>query len=283
MRRISYLLFFILFVIIKLSAQEKEEDSTPFYFGQPDSTFSLIRESPITIDLDDEKDDEEEKDDSKKKKRKKNVFYGVKTKKGFTRRGYGNNVTLELFHYLKQPPKETDPYVPEIFWYDTKQRKIKSSQGFDPGKGYLLHGPYKVLVGDQVVEEGIFYYGMKNGRWTKYDKDGILLNKRKYHKGWPKESLVKFYGSENKKLKEVIPIVYGQKDGEYYYFFENGMVAIKGEYKEDVKVGRWTEFYPFLNRRKKEIVYPPDPYDTDTKPYINREWNRRGQVVYERK
>ena len=191
-------------------------------------------------------------------------------------------MTLELFHYLKQPPKEIDPYVPEIYWYDTKQRKIRSSRNFDPKKGYILHGSYQVLNGNQVVEDGIFYYGMKNGRWTKYNKDGILLDKRKYYKGWPKESLVKFYDSDSKKLKEIIPIVFGQKDGEYYYFYENGMMAIKGEYKEDAKVGRWTEFYPFLNRRKKEIVYPSDPYDTETQSYISKEWNRRGQLVYER-
>lgn len=275
------LLFFYLLFVFHLFAQDKEEDSTPFYFGEPDSTFSLIRESPITINLDEE-EEEEEKDEKKKKKRKKKVFYGVKTKKGFTRRGYGKDVTLELFHYLRQPPAEINPYVPEIYWYDTKQRKVRSGREFDPTKGYILHGTYQELVGDQVTQDGIFYYGMKHGRWTKFNEDGILLDKRKYYKGWPKESLVKFYSNDEKKLKEVIPIVYEEKDGEYYFFHENGSVAIKGEYKNGVKVGRWTEFYPFLNRRKKEIVYPSDPYDTETKPYINREWNRRGQQVYEK-
>ena len=83
MRRVFYLLFFVLLTMHKLIAQEKKEDATPFYFGEPDSTFSLIRESPITINL--EEEEEEEKDEKKKKKRKKKVFYGVKTKKGFTR------------------------------------------------------------------------------------------------------------------------------------------------------------------------------------------------------
>ncbi len=274
-----FFLIVLLLIFSRLKAQDEGEE-TNLYFGQPDSTFSLIRESPITINLDEE--EEEEDEEKKEKKPKKKVFYGVKTKKGFTRRGYGNNVTLELFYYLKQAPTEVDPYVPEIFWYDVTQKKIRSAREFDPRKGYILHGPYKVLVGNNLVEDGIFYYGMKHGRWTNYDKEGILLNKEKYYKGWPKESKVKYYANDQTKLKEIIPLVYGEKQGDYYYFHENGMIALKGEYKEGEKVGRWTEFYPFLNRRKKEIVYPSSPYDKTTKPYISREWNRRGQVVYQR-
>ena len=249
---------------------------------KPDSAFSLTRKSPVVIDFDQEEEEEEDKDE-KKDKRKKNVFYGIKTKKGFTRRGFGKNLTLELFHYLKEPPQELDPFVPEIYWYDKSQRKVKATQGFDPRKGYVLHGPYKVLIDDNIVEEGIFYNGMKHGRWTKYDRSGILTDKRKYNKGWPKESVVTYYGQDREKLKEIIPIVYDKKNGDYFFFHENGSVAIKGEYKNDVKVGRWIEFYPFLDRRKKEIMYPTDPYDDETEPYINREWNKRGQTVYERK
>ena len=140
-----------------------------------------------------------------------------------------------------------------------------------------------MLVGNELVEEGIFYFGMKHGRWTKFTKDGILLDKTKYYKGWPKESKVRFYANDQTKLKEIIPMVFGEKQGDYYFFHENGMIAITGKFKEGEKVGRWSEYYPFLNRRKKEITYPSDPFDKSTKPYINREWNRRGQLVYERK
>lgn len=277
-------ILFFLFVLFSAKAwpQSASQDIERFNFGQPDSTFSLIREAPITIDFEEEEEEaEKEKKKSSKKKRKKKVFYGVKTKKGFTRRGYGNNVTLDLFYYLKQPPKQIDPYIQDIYWYDTKQKKIKSTS-FDPRKGYILHGPYKQLAGDEVVEEGIFYFGTKHGRWTQFSKDGTLLDKRKYHKGWPKDAIVKFYDADQKKLKEVIPVVYDVKEGDYYYFHENGMIAIRGTYKENKKVGRWVEYYPFLNRAKKEIIYPSNPYE-ETPPYINREWNRRGQVVYQKK
>lgn len=280
----KYNLFFLFFFFAaKVFSQSASQDVERFNFGQPDSTFSLIRQKPITIDFEEEEAEAEEDDKKeKKKKRKRKVFYGVKTKKGFTRRGYGRNVTLELFYYLKHPPKETDPYVQDIYWYDTRERKVKTSATFDPRRGYILHGPYKQLVGEDLVEQGIFYFGKKHGRWTEFNRNGTLINKRKYNKGWPKDAILKFYDREQEKLKEVIPVVYGVKSGDYYFFHENGSIAIRGAYEEDVKVGRWREYYPFLNRVKKEIVYPSDPYDKKTKPYINREWNRRGQVVYQK-
>lgn len=283
MRRVLFLFFCLLTLSFAAFSQEEVAEKQFNLGDKPDSAFSLTRKSPVVIDFEQEEEPEDKEEKKEKKKRKKNVFYGIKTKKGFTRRGFGKNLTLELFHYLKEPPSELDPFVPEVYWYDKSQRKVKSTQGFDPRQGYILHGPYRVLIDDNVVEEGIFYMGMKHGRWTKYDRDGTLLDKRKYIKGWPKESVLKYYDQDRTKLKEIIPIVYDEKNGDYFLFHENGTVAIKGTYEEGVKVGRWTEFYPFLNRRKKEIIYPSDPYDKETKPYINREWNKRGQTVYERK
>ncbi len=205
----------------------------------------------------------------------------MKTKKGFTRTGYGDNVTVEIFHYLKDYQKP-DPYVPEIYWYDFKRKTIRNTGQVDPKHGAILHGPYKKMIGDQVIEEGIFYVGTKHGRWTRYDKNDVLIDKRKYYKGWPKESLVRYYENDPKHLKEVVPVQYGKKEGTYYYFHENGSVAVKGAYDNDVRVGAWTEYYDFRNRHKKEVQYTKDPYDQDFKPFISREWNRQGQLVYER-
>jgi antitoxin component YwqK of YwqJK toxin-antitoxin module len=248
--------------------------------GDADKDFSLIRESPLTVDLEREKELAEDQNKDKKKKRKKKVFYGVKTRKGFTRRGVGDRVEVEIFYYLKES-QAPDPYVPEVWWYERGKKTVRST-GFDPKRGVMLHGPYKRLVGEQIVEEGIFYLGAKHGRWTEYDRNNVLLDKRKYYKGWPKESLVRYYDVDKKKLKEVIPIRFGEKEGTYMYFHENGTVGIRGKYEEDVKVGVWTEYYPFRRRRKKEIQYREDPWDEAFKAYISREWNRRGQLVYER-
>jgi antitoxin component YwqK of YwqJK toxin-antitoxin module len=254
-----------------------EEDFEPI--GAADEDFTLIRESPLTVDLEREKEMADDLKKDKKKKRKRKVFYGIKTRKGFTRRGVGERVEVEVFHYLKEP-QAPNPYVPSIYWYETKKRTIRST-GFDPQRGVLLHGPYKRMIGEQIVEEGIYYLGAKHGRWTVYDRNDILVDKRKYYKGWPKESLVRFHDTDRKKLKEVVPIRFGQKEGTYYYFHENGQVGIRGEYREDVKVGKWTEYYPFRTRRKKEVQYTNDPWSDDFLPYISREWNRRGSLVYE--
>ena len=74
-----------------------------------------------------------------------------------------------------------------------------------------MHGPYKRMVGEQIIEEGIYYKGTKHGRWTEYDRHDILVDKRKYYKGWQKESKVKYYDDKQTKLKEVVPILYGKR------------------------------------------------------------------------
>lgn len=293
----SYKISLLGFLLISISSlvyaqgvlntlEENERDSTEFdIFGNTEDGFSLINEMPLTLNMEREMELVEEAKEARKqkeKRRKRKVFYGLKTKKGFTRRGIGDKMEVEIFHYLKVPP-EVDPYVPEIWWYDFTRKRIRNSGEIEDRRGVILHGPYKRIVGEQVVEEGIFYKGAKHGRWTKYDGNDILVDKQKYYKGWPKESKVRYYDDKQTKLKEVLPIVYGKKEGIYYYFHENGTVAIRGEYKEDVKVGKWTEYYPFMRRRKKEIQYPSDPYDRAYQPFISREWDRSNKVVYEAK
>ncbi len=268
-------------------AQEIDEtDTTEFnIFGEVEDGFSLIDEKPLTLNMERELELSEQAKDAtkrKEKRRNKKVFYGLKTKKSFARRGVGENVELEVFHYLKEY-KETDPYVPEIYWFDFTRKRIRNSGTIEDKRGVILHGPYKKFVGEQLVEEGLFYKGTKNGRWTRYDRNDMLVDKRKYYHGWPKDSKVRYYDDKQTKLKEVIPIVFGKKDGTYYYFHENGTVAVKGEYKEDVKVGKWTEYYPFMSRRKKEIQYPADPYDITYSPFISKEWDRSNKLVYEAK
>lgn len=235
--------------------------------------------TPITINL--EEKEEDEKPEKKSKKPKKNFYYGLKTKKGFTRKGAGANSTLELFNYLKKPVKP-DPYVRDIYYYDFQRKQIRKTRNYKPENGVLLHGPYKKKIGEVVVEEGIFFRGTKHGRWTRYDKKEILVNKEKYYKGWPKESLVSFYDKERTKIKEIIPVEYGKKEGYYFYFFPNGTIAVSGEYEYDNKVGKWSLFYANRRGRKeREIQYRTDPFDDEFKPYILREWNSKGQQVFD--
>lgn len=233
--------------------------------------------TPLTVSL----DKKEDYVAPKKKKPKKNVYYGIKTKKGFARKAAGASIDLELFYYLKVPQK-TDTYVRDIYWYDFDRKQIRKTRTFDPNKGVLLHGPYTKKRDDIIIEQGIFYIGTKHGRWIRKDKNDILIDKEEYYKGWPQESLVSFYDKERAKIKEIIPIEYGEKEGNYYYFFENSTIAISGEYHLDERIGKWSEFY--VNRRgrkKREVQYPQDPYDKDFQPYIVKEWNTKGQVIYD--
>lgn len=261
------LLCFILCVTC-CSAWGQEEE------GFPDDRFTV--DTPVTLDFGQE---EEQVETGKKKKPKKKVFYGIKTRKGFTKKGYGNRITYELFYYLKKSEKP-QTFVRDIYWYDFTRKEIRRTATFDPAKGVLLHGPYERKQGDVLLEKGIFYKGTKHGRWMKYNRDSTLTDKEKYYKGWPKESTVSYYDpTERKKMKEIIPIEYGEREGYYYRFHENGKIAVAGEYKWDQPVGDWIENYPD-GKRKRILAYPKEAYDKTVTPYIKVEWNRQGKEIY---
>lgn len=215
---------------------------------------------------------------SKKKKPRKKVYYGVKTKKGFTRKGFGDKITVELFYYLKRSEKP-NTFVRDIYWYDFTRREIRRTSNFDPEKGVLLHGPYKKMQGEVVLEEGIYFKGTKHGRWMKYDRDHILDDKEKYYKGWPKESLVTHYDPlERKKVKEIIPIEFHEREGYYYLFHENGKIAVVGEYQWGERVGDWVENFED-GKRKKILTFPSEPFQ-DIRPYVKKEFNEQGREIY---
>ena len=246
MRRIYFILLLGLFAFLPALAQEGDQEEE--IIEEPiDERFTI--DTPVTLDFEEEEEKEEPK--KKKKKVKKKVFYGIKTRKGFTRKGQGNRVTYELFYVLKKPEKP-QTFVRDIYWYDYTRKEVRKSERFDPEKGVLLHGPYEKRLGDVVVAKGIFYKGTKHGRWMYYKSDSTLENKEKYFRGWPKESVVSYYDAERKKMKEITPIEWGERDGYYYQFFENGQIAISGEYHWDQRVGDWTEYYP--NKRRKRII-----------------------------
>ena len=238
---------------------------------------------PLTVNLEAEEEEEEEKVKKKEKKQKKNVFFDVKTKKGFSRKGSGNKTVTELFRYMKKY-EEPNPYVRDVYWYDTKRKQIRTTHNIDPKKALVLHGPYKKMSDEgEVLEQGMFYKGTKHGRWTRYDRKETLLDKEKYTRGWPRESEITYYDKgERKKVQEVIPVEYGAEEGYYFYFHPGGRVAVEGEYRDGHKVGYWTEYYDYEKRAKKQIKYPDDPYD-ETPPFITKEWSPEGQLVYERK
>jgi antitoxin component YwqK of YwqJK toxin-antitoxin module len=258
----------ILPVLVALSlpalAQAEEGDQL-FSIDTPASLAFIREEDPLAT--------------PKTRKPRKNVFYGVKTRKGFTRKGTGDRVTYELFYYLRKP-ETISTLVRDIYYYDFARRELMRTSRFDPKKGVLVHGPYQKIQNGVVLESGIFYKGLKHGRWMKYSRDSVLIDKEKYFMGWPKESLISYWDPvEKKKPKEIIPIEFGQREGNYYLFHENGQVAVTGEYKWNEKVGDWYEYYP-SGRRKRVIAYPREPFQKNFQPYIKTEWNEKGQEIY---
>jgi antitoxin component YwqK of YwqJK toxin-antitoxin module len=267
--RLLYILCFLLASPFFIAAQEQQEEPS-----NPEQRFTV--DTPVSLDFEKE---EEPINTGKKKKVKKKVFYGIKTKKGFTRKGYGNRVTYELFYYLKKS-QAPQSFARDIYWYDYIRKEIRKTSTFDPSKGVLLHGPYEKRQGDLVIQKGIFFKGSKHGRWLTYNKDSVLTDKEKYYKGWPKESEVVYYDPhERKKMKEIVPVEYGEKEGYYFRFYENGQVAVTGEYRWDQRVGDWTEYYP-NSKRKKIIAYQKEAFDEAIRPFVKVEWNDKGKEIY---
>ncbi|NMM49761.1 toxin-antitoxin system YwqK family antitoxin [Marinigracilibium pacificum] len=260
--------------------------TTSFLAFSQDTEYSVISSDvPESVNLEiGTNDDEEDEEVKLKEKKKKKEFYGIKTRKMFTKRGVGQKVVYEKFYLLKV--NETpNKYVRDIHYYSYDERKIKvtTPDKYDPELGPLLHGPYRQFNTEHTLMEGIFYKGMKHGRWETYGKMYdyyVLKDKEKYFRGWPKNSYASYYDADRKKLKEVIPIEYGEKEGYYYYFHENGLVAVVGEYENGEKVGVWTEFYE-RRRRKRQMQYRDNPYDNDFIPYVLKEWDERGKVIFE--
>ncbi|WP_133555985.1 toxin-antitoxin system YwqK family antitoxin [Algoriphagus boseongensis] len=260
-------------------AQKNDQDKK----SDPDSTgvvssALLPTVAPLLL-FDEEKEKEEKKE--KKKKARKNIWFDVKTQRGFTRREIRGQSYFEYFNYT-DAERMPNPYIRDIYWYDPSEKAIRT-EGYTPGNGYLLHGPYERLVNETVVESGMFYYGMKHKTWMVFDSNNVLQDKSHFAEGWPRESTVTYYNRASKSIEEIIPVQYGLKEGNYFYFHEDQQIAVTGEYKYGEKVGLWTEYWDTNNTkavRKREIQYQEEPYTKNFRPYIRAEWDKDGNLVY---
>ena len=264
------------FVSIGLSVFSQDEESI-------EELFKVDYDTPLTLDLESEEDNDQGIDPvkQKKKKKKKNFFFGVKTRKAFARTVRGNDVIIELFNVLKvyEGPPE---YAADFYWFDYRKKKIQNSLKVNQKNAGVMHGPYKKMLGDQIIEEGWYYKGMKHRRWVRFNRHDILQDKSYWWKGWPQESKLAYYDFKKTQLKEVIPVHFGERSGEYWAFHEDGSVAVRGNYKFGHKIKLWREYYDG-GRVKREVIYPEDPFDFNFTPYIAREWNSKGTLIYDRK
>ncbi len=273
--RFRFLLLFVFVLILKNSLAQ--EGSDPDSVGEVSSAL-LPTTMPIML-FDEEKEREEKKE--KKKKERRNVWFGVKTRKAVIIDEIRGQDIVQLFNYTEAEYK-ADPYIRDIYWYDQRERQIKTS-GYTTGAGYLLHGPYERLVNEVVVESGMFFYGTKHKTWMLYDSKNVLQDKDHFEEGWPRESRITYYNRSSRTIEQIIPIQFGDEEGNYFYFYENGQVAVTGEYQYGEKVGLWTEYWNTGNTkavRKREIQYQEEAYTKGFRPYIRAEWDEDGNLIY---
>ncbi len=275
--------FILLFLILGKStfAQKNVTEKKPDADSSGVVSSALLPTVAPLLLFDEEKEKEEKKE--KKKNARKNIWFGVKTMKGYTRRTIRGQEYLEFFNYT-DADRQPNPYIRDVYWFDTKEKAIRT-EGFTPGQGYLLHGPYERMVNETVVESGMFYYGMKHKTWMVFDDRSVLQDKAHFSEGWPRESKITYFNETSKSVEKIIPIQYGLEEGNYFHFYENQQVAVTGEYKYGEKVGLWTEYWDTKNTkaiRKREIQYQEAPYTKNFRPYIRAEWDKDGNLVYRR-
>lgn len=194
--------------------------------------------------------------------------------------GSGDRATIEEFHVLKEYTP-ISAYVRDIRWYDTKAKKLSSSVIKDKERALPLHGPYKRYVAGNLMEEGYYFMGTKDGRWVRYDAKYTLLDKTHWYRGFPASSRISYYDSSHTKIKEVIPVFYEDIEGEYFSFYEEGQLSAYGKYEHNEKIGRWVEYYQYRRQRKKETQYPKSCWDEDFEPFVLREWDDKGKLLYD--
>ncbi len=275
-----FVFLIVMFVSGKLTFAQKNDSGKT---TDPDSTGvvnSALLPSVAPLLLFDEGKEKEAKKEKKKKARK-NIWFGIKTQRGYTRRELRGQSYYEYFNYT-DAERSPDPYIRDVYWFDTKERSIKTT-GYSKESGYLLHGPYERIVNETVVESGMFYYGTKHKTWMLFDDRNVLQDKNHYSEGWPRESRISYYDQTSRSIEEIIPIQYSLEEGNYFYFYDNQQIAVTGEYQYGEKVGLWTEYWNTNNTkaiRKREIQYQENPYTKNFRPYIRAEWDQDGNLVY---
>lgn len=227
-----------------------------------------------------------QKSDRKRKKEKNKLakvqYEGIPMESMSIKFGSGDRATVELFHVLKEY-KPLNPYVraTETRWYDKKSRRLSSALIKEKEQALLLHGSYKKYTGENLMEEGFYYMGVKDGRWAKYDSKYNLIDKSVWDRGFPAEARIAYYDSSHTQIKEVIPVSFGEIEGEFLQFYKEGQLMASGKYDDGKKVGRWVEYYQFRRQRKKEIQYPKSGWDEDFEPFVLREWDEKGKLLYD--
>ncbi len=126
---------------------------------------------------------------------------------------------IECYVSLKEGPsfKEDKLY----HWF--KSGEIHTSR-YGAG-GPVLHKTYsKFHKSNQLVEQGDFFYGLKDGVWKTWSRDGQLKKTLEWHKG--------------------------EKSGDFVSYDSSGNIIEKGRFRKNQKIGTWVNL-----KTKDTIVY----------------------------
>lgn len=216
------------------------------------------------------------------------VYYGIKTRKGYTKTVKNKKSTFELFHVLAKY-QEPSPYtISRLYWFHRQKRKVFIGPISDKDKPYarILHGPYRKVFDKKTVEEGIFYLGTKHGRWEQYtaNNESILVDKAKWYKGFPKESEITYYDVEQTQIKEVVPIVDGDRHGEYFFYNTKGQLLSYGKFEHNRRIGIWLDYWDGTKKRtiKRKTQYPESAWVEQFEGFISQEMDANGRVTYDK-
>jgi antitoxin component YwqK of YwqJK toxin-antitoxin module len=283
----------------KMTLEQRIEEIAPVDVTLPSASINMPGKNKITS-LEDAKKyvyetvpnyGKELKEKSKKtaknlKKQQAKLFDGknyknIAVEKRIYKRGSAKNLHYIEFYVLKnhQAPLQ---HRRVNTWYDEKNKRFSEVLSRDTKTNSLLHGPYREYRGDNLVKEGYYYLGSKDGRWMEYDKDFILLNKENYIKGFYADSKISYFDGDSTKIQEVIPVKYDKITGNYYKFFKDGTLAEEGVYDLGKKVKVWVEYYEGGNRRKR-VMQHPNNFDDLAEPYVQIEYDENRKVTFERK
>ena len=117
--------FCLLLFIINLYGQDEDLDKL----------FKVDYDTPLTIDLEAEEEAEEEVVKEPKKKVKRNFYFGLKTRKNYTRQVAGRKEVIELFNTLKSDE------IPPVFL---------APMGVDLSR-FNRTTPYQTYSGDETI------------------------------------------------------------------------------------------------------------------------------------
>ncbi|WP_191906467.1 toxin-antitoxin system YwqK family antitoxin [Hymenobacter baengnokdamensis] len=225
-----------------------------------------------------------EKATQRKKPIKKKIFLGERIKKAYVKSGpKGRNQIIEIFYFLKTF-KQPDPMAPARYYYSAKKHRIFKAVGeLNPATDKVLHGPYKKMQNNKVLETGYFANGTRHLRWEKFDSKGNLLAKTHYEMGFPRDANISYYDAGNTMLKEVVPYVNGKLEGDYVKYRNDGQREWTGQFENGRRVGEWTNYWDYKNYRHYVYQYGDSGYEPEVEePELIREYSHGGSVIYDK-